>query len=238
MQQATLLSLRTSSMTLTSSSSTCTKILVFNPIEKCIKLHTNVSARDEQVFQCIVHVLFEETRSLSEYPFRELSLAAQLMGGLVAHNLLTTQKLQMALRIVLQSLVKPIDAKVFEYGVVALGIFKHRLPEWPQFGKQVRQVADIEMRLPGIMSIINNAAAATPTTAGAVGSLSAAPTGAAAPGGTPSSPSEPNSGFLLHAHDIRVLMGPQRAQPVVAPQDDHPGPNQLPRGEHRSHKSG
>ena len=77
--------------------------------------------------------LFEEYRFFPQYPDRELTITAQLFGGIMEHGLVTYMPLGVALRYVLEAVKKPHATKMYYFGITALDRFRHRLKEYPQY---------------------------------------------------------------------------------------------------------
>ena len=77
--------------------------------------------------------LFEEYRFFPQYPDRELTITAQLFGGIMEHGLVTYMALGVALRYVLEAVRKPHASKMYYFGITALDRFRHRLKEYPQY---------------------------------------------------------------------------------------------------------
>ena len=65
-----------------------------------------MEAREQEVFACMVHNLFDEFRFFFKYPDKELHTTAVLFGKLVARNLVSSISLGIALRYVLEALRK------------------------------------------------------------------------------------------------------------------------------------
>ena len=54
------------------------------------------------------------------YPAAELIITGKLFGSLVAEDLVPTQTLGLALRCILEALRRPLQSKMFKFGVLAL----------------------------------------------------------------------------------------------------------------------
>lgn len=187
------------------------------PMSLIDRLHRSGNPREKQVLNCIIHILFEETRSLADYPWKQLQTAARLYGQLIASDILGPARLQKALMLLLPTILKQTDMKTYEYGIIALEQFKANLLEWPAVGKQLKTVADLDMRIPGIIGIINQGIqkAANEEAAAAAGDAASA-TGAGA--GTGSGEGGAATGAPgLHQFDIRILMDKSNSHPVPPP---------------------
>ena len=113
--------------------------------------------KTQQLLNCIVFLTLQETKCLNQYPQKELSTFAHFFGGLVLENLMNTRDLQQALRVVLQAVSKPQDIRVSEFGNTALSCFKQRVPSWPIFASELRQIGDIDMKVPGLVAVLDRA---------------------------------------------------------------------------------
>lgn len=97
--------------------------------------------REREVSQCMLRNLFEEYRFFPQYPEKELQITAQLFGGMVEKNLVTTYvALGLALRCVLDALRKPEGSKMYFFGVTALDRFKTKLYLYQKYCEHVRSI--------------------------------------------------------------------------------------------------
>eukprot|EP00217_Crustomastix_stigmatica_P006653 CAMPEP_0183795892 /NCGR_PEP_ID=MMETSP0803_2-20130417/5376_1 /TAXON_ID=195967 /ORGANISM="Crustomastix stigmata, Strain CCMP3273" /LENGTH=2386 /DNA_ID=CAMNT_0026040399 /DNA_START=42 /DNA_END=7202 /DNA_ORIENTATION=- len=107
--------------------------------------------REQKIFACMIHNLFDEYRFFPKYPERELRITAKLFGLVIKNQLLSTSvTLGLALRYVLDALRKPSGTKMFTFGCEALGQFKQRLLEWPQFCQQLLNLSHVGTKLPAL----------------------------------------------------------------------------------------
>ncbi|KAL3683907.1 hypothetical protein R1sor_001929 [Riccia sorocarpa] len=97
--------------------------------------------REQEIFACMIQSLFDEYRFFPRYPERELRITAVLFGSLIKHQLVSSLTLGIALRCVLDALRKPLDSKMFSFGLTALEQFTDRLVEWPQYCNHILQIS-------------------------------------------------------------------------------------------------
>jgi CCR4-NOT transcription complex subunit 1 len=121
------------------------------------KLHQSQDPRDQEVFACMIHNLFDEYLFFPKYPEKELSITSVLFGSLIQHKLVAYVPLGIALRCVLESLRNPPGSKMFNFGVQALQQFKDRLNEWTQYCTHILQIPDFAQAQPELASFIQNA---------------------------------------------------------------------------------
>ena len=72
----------------------------------------SAAPREQQVYACMVHNLFDEYRYFPKYPDKPLRTTALLFGSLVQHGLVSNITLGMFLRYVLEALRKPLGSKM------------------------------------------------------------------------------------------------------------------------------
>ncbi|KAH7284495.1 hypothetical protein KP509_34G056500 [Ceratopteris richardii] len=133
------------------------------PIEKVVTMLEQFKEsrieRDKEVFACMLQSLFDEYRFFPKYPERELRITASLFGSLIKHQLVSSLTLGIALRYVLDALRKPLDSRMFSFGLAALEKFKDRLVEWPQYCNHILQISHIREAHSGLVEFIERALA-------------------------------------------------------------------------------
>lgn len=81
----------------------------------------------------MIRNLFEEYRFFPSYPDKELTITAQLFGGIIDYELVRYQTLTMAHKFVVDAIKKPQNMKMFYFGIVALDCFKTKIRANPSF---------------------------------------------------------------------------------------------------------
>lgn len=109
------------------------------------RFKTSNEPREQEIFRCMIHNLFDEYRFFHKYPDKELQLTGRLFGTLIQHQLVATITLGIALRYVLEALRKDPEQggsneKMFRFGKIALEQFRSRLGEWPQYCSHLVQI--------------------------------------------------------------------------------------------------
>lgn len=112
------------------------------------RFKTSGSSRENDIFACMIHNLFDEYRFFSKYPEKELRITGILFGLLIKEQLVSSITLGIALRYVLEALRKPPNqspqsGKMFRFGMFALEQFKERLHEWPQYCSHIVQIGHL-----------------------------------------------------------------------------------------------
>ena len=123
-------------------------------IDLLTRFKNSKSQREQDVFSCMIHNLFDEYRFFPNYPEKELSLTAILFGSLIQYQLISFVPLGVALRFVLDALRKPVGTKMFKFGLQALLQFQSRLGEWPQYCTHLLQIPQLHEVFPDLVNYI------------------------------------------------------------------------------------
>ena len=121
-------------------------------VEMLKRFKTSGNSKENEIFACMVHNLFDEYRFFSKYPEKELRITGILFGALIQEQLVSSITLGIALRYVLEALRKPpasanttsSSGKMFKFGMFALEQFKGRLHEWPQYCSHIVQIPHLK----------------------------------------------------------------------------------------------
>lgn len=100
--------------------------------------------REQEVFACMIHNLFDEYRFFPKYPDKELFTTAVLFGQLVHHGLVSSITLGIALRYVLEALKTPPGDKLHTFAASAAEQFVNDLHQWPQICAQILAIPNIK----------------------------------------------------------------------------------------------
>ncbi|CAM0140611.1 CCR4-NOT core subunit cdc39, variant 2 [Umbelopsis sp. WA50703] len=121
------------------------------------KFKNSSEAREQDIFACMIHNLFDEFHFFSKYPDKELAITSVLFGSLIQHHLVSYVPLGIALRYVLDALRNPPGSKLFRFGLQSLTQFLSRLPEWPQYCTHILQISQLQQTHPEIIRKVNAA---------------------------------------------------------------------------------
>jgi len=180
-------------------------------VEMLKKFKTSGSTRDNEIFACMIHNLFDEYRFFAKYPEKELRITGILFGTLIQEQLVSSITLGIALRYVLEALRKPPgpqggSGKMFRFGMFALEQFKGRLHEWPQYCSHIVQIPHLKGGQPDLVAEIERAMAE-----GRAGAAAAAAEGGAAAPDVPVSEAAPT-----HMRRVEAPPVPTVPLPVAA----------------------
>lgn len=151
-------------------------------VEMLKRFKTSGSSRENDIFACMIHNLFDEYRFFSKYPEKELRITGILFGLLIKEQLVSSITLGIALRYVLEALRKPPNqspqsGKMFRFGMFALEQFKERLHEWPQYCSHIVQIGHLREGYAALVGEIETAMDDNQSS-GSVSTAPTAPTGA------------------------------------------------------------
>lgn len=131
-------------------------------IELLKRLRASTNPRDQQLFACMTQNLFDEYRFFSKYPENELVLTATIFGAIIKHQLISHVPLGIGLRYVLEALKKPINHKLFKFGIQALIQFQRRLLDWPQYCSHLLQIPHLCQAHPELILFLQAIISGTP----------------------------------------------------------------------------
>ena len=94
-------------------------------------------------------------------------VTAQLFGGIIARGVITGGELSTALKYVLQAIERPPNARMQQFGLQALDLFKTLLPDWPQYCSLLHRIRTLPQALPGIERYLTPATGPLPAGEGA-----------------------------------------------------------------------
>lgn len=123
-------------------------------IELLKRLRASSNSRDQQLFSCMTQNLFDEYRFFSKYPENELILTATIFGAIIKHQLISHVPLGIGLRYVLEALKKPVNHKLFKFGINALIQFQRRLLDWPQYCSHLLQIPHLCQSYPDLIPFL------------------------------------------------------------------------------------
>lgn len=172
-------------------------------MKKLKQFKVSGSARENDIFACMIHNLFDEYRFFSKYPEKELRITGILFGLLIKEQLVSSITLGIALRYVLEALRKNPNnnlqsGKMFRFGMFALEQFKNRLHEWPQYCSHIIQIPHLKDGYAALVGEIegavdDNQSAASSTAASAAGAATTSSATEAGRKGTPAPASSTDS---------------------------------------------
>ncbi|KAF9585097.1 hypothetical protein BGW38_003916, partial [Lunasporangiospora selenospora] len=119
------------------------------------RFKNSTDAREQDIYACMIHNLFDEYRFFSTYREKELSITSALFGALIQEQLVSYIPLGIALRYVLDALRNPPGSKMFHFGAQALSQFQPRLHEWPTYCSHLLQIPHLQQVHPEIVQYIH-----------------------------------------------------------------------------------
>jgi len=133
-------------------------------VEMLKKFKASGNTRENDIFACMIHNLFDEYRFFPKYPEKELRITGILFGKLIQEQLVSSITLGIALRYVLEALRKEPkggeqspQGKMFRFGMFALEQFKDRLHEWPQYCSHIVQIPHLKQNYENLVREIEGA---------------------------------------------------------------------------------
>ncbi|KAI8988678.1 CCR4-Not complex component, Not1-domain-containing protein [Pilobolus umbonatus] len=132
------------------------EISIDEMIDRLRKFSTSKDPREQDVFACMIHNLFDEYNFFPKYPDKELAITSILFGSLIQNQLISYAPLGIALKCVLDALGNVPGNKMYNFGLQALAQFQSRLPEWPQYCTHLLQVPSLQQANPDLINLIKS----------------------------------------------------------------------------------
>lgn len=132
------------------------EISIEEMIGRLAKFSASNDPREQDVFACMIHNLFDEYHFFPKYPDKELAITSILFGKLIQSRLVSFAPLGVALRCVLDALGNAPGSKMYNFGLQALAQFQSRLPEWPQYCAHLLQIPTLQQANPDLIQFIKS----------------------------------------------------------------------------------
>ncbi|KAL3238319.1 CCR4-NOT core subunit CDC39 [Nakaseomyces bracarensis] len=140
------------------------EIAIKDVIDLLIKLRDSDAAHDQDLFACITHAVLSESNFYKDYPLDALATTSVLFGSMILFQLLRGFVLDVAFKIIMNFAKEGIDSKMFKFAVQAIYAFRIRLPDFPQYCKDLLQeVPDLKTQ-PQVYQSLSEAAHAIDVT--------------------------------------------------------------------------
>ncbi|CAN8065506.1 unnamed protein product [Agarophyton chilense] len=138
------------------------ELLPDQAVEVLRRMKASNVEHDAQVFNSMLHTLFDEYRFFNDYPDRQLKITGVVFGSIIQYGLVSGGLLGLAVRCVLDALrtVEPAPHPVgrfTKFGLCALERFKNRFYEWPQFCSHILELARLKDIAPGLIGEVQQA---------------------------------------------------------------------------------
>lgn len=113
--------------------------------------------RDQELFACAMHSLFDEIKFVKSYPARELTMTGILFGAIIDGRLVKDTPAFVATRYVLDacksSPMPPNDA-LYQFGINALCILRNSLVDFPGLCRELIEIPALHEQHPGLVQEI------------------------------------------------------------------------------------
>lgn len=94
--------------------------------------------KEQEVYACMLHGLFDEYRFLHRYPPQYLTKIAKLFGAIIKNNLLDKVLQDIALKFVFEAFRR--DNRRQKFGIIVIKSFFDMLPQFPKFLEDIYQI--------------------------------------------------------------------------------------------------
>jgi CCR4-NOT transcription complex subunit 1 len=95
------------------------------------RFRTSEVKKDQEIYACMLHSLFDEYRFLHKYPSQYLEKIAKLFGAIIKHRIMDGTLQEIALKFVLEAFRR--EGKRMKFGVIVIRHILDMLPMFPAF---------------------------------------------------------------------------------------------------------
>jgi hypothetical protein len=109
--------------------------------------------KEQEIYACMLHGLFDEYRFLHKYPPQFLEKIAKLFGAVIKNKLLDLVLQDIAFKFVSDAFRR--DGKRQNFGIIIIRDIKHQLKDYPKFFQDIFNYRDkIKTKEPGLYADI------------------------------------------------------------------------------------
>jgi hypothetical protein len=109
--------------------------------------------KEQEIYACMLHGLFDEYRFLHKYPPQFLEKIAKLFGAVIKNKLLDLVLQDIAFKFVSDAFRR--DGKRQNFGIIIIRDIKHQLKDYPKFFQDIYNYRDkIKTKEPGLYADI------------------------------------------------------------------------------------
>lgn len=110
-------------------------------IQKLEQLQSSKEGKDQELYACMLHGLFDEYRFLHKYPGQYLTKISKIFGAILKTNLLDRNLQDIALKFVIEAYRR--EGKRQKFSIIVINKIIDNLHNYPQFLEDIYQVRDI-----------------------------------------------------------------------------------------------
>lgn len=94
--------------------------------------------KEQEIYACMLHSLFDEYRFLHRYPQQYLEKIAKLFGAIIKYRIIDGTLQDIALKFAYEAFRR--EGKRQKFGVITIKQFFDMLPQFPQFFDDIYEI--------------------------------------------------------------------------------------------------
>jgi hypothetical protein len=102
------------------------------------KFRSSDLKKEQEIYACMLHSLFDEYRFLHKYPAQYLEKIAKLYGAIIKNRIIDGTLQEIALKFVVEAFRR--EGKRMKFGVIVVRQIIDLLPQFPQFFEGIHEM--------------------------------------------------------------------------------------------------
>jgi CCR4-NOT transcription complex subunit 1 len=102
------------------------------------KFRSSDLKKEQEIYACMLHSLFDEYRFLHKYPTQYLEKIAKLYGAIIKNRIIDGTLQEIALKFVVEAFRR--EGKRMKFGVIVVRQIIDLLPQFPQFFEGIHEM--------------------------------------------------------------------------------------------------
>ena len=118
-------------------------ISVDDVIDKLINYNNSKNQKDDEIYACLIHSIFDEIRFFHLYPEKQIKKIAELFGKIININAIDGILVTIALKYIFEG-IKIGKGTLYTFGTVALNQFIGKISNWPNYMNSLIDIPELK----------------------------------------------------------------------------------------------
>ena len=111
--------------------------------DKLINYNNSKNQKDDEIYACLIHSIFDEIRFFHLYPEKQIKKIAELFGKIINNNAIDGILVTIALKYIFEGIKKG-KGTLYTFGTIALSQFIGKISNWPNYMNSLIDIPQIK----------------------------------------------------------------------------------------------